>query len=144
MKQAQDSLISAGQKGESYYSIPLRFRKMENLHIAFWLAKDISWCMLWRPMGIAMIVPTLLVAVIITVRNRQFMSEICHNLAIVFWIMANAYWMISEFFLFDGLAFYGNISYKYLAILPFSAGLLILAYYYFFWRPKHPEVPETM
>jgi hypothetical protein len=34
------------------YSIPIRFRKMENLHIVFWLLKDLSWCMVWRPLGI--------------------------------------------------------------------------------------------
>ena len=139
-----DGQITVGEKGESYYSIPLRFRKMENLHIAFWLLKDISWCMIWRPLGIAMIVPTLLIAIIITVRNRDYMSEICHNLAIVFWITANAFWMISEFFLFDGVPLYGDISYKFLALIPFSAGLLILAYYYFLWRPRHKEAPETM
>jgi len=139
-----DGQITLGEKGEAYYSIPLRFRKMENLHIAFWLLKDISWCMIWRPLGIAMIVPTLLVAIIITIRNRQYMSEICHNLAIVFWIMANAYWMISEFFLFDGIPLYEDFSYKYLALLPFSAGLIILAYYYFLWKPRHKRAPETM
>lgn len=139
-----DGQITLGEKGEPYYSIPLRFRKMENLHIAFWLLKDISWCMLWRPLGIAMIIPTLLVAIIITIRNRQYMSEICHNLAIVFWIAANAYWMISEFFLFDGISLYGDISYKYLAIVPFSAGIMILAYYYFIWKPGHKKAPETM
>ena len=43
------------------YEIPLRYRKMENLHIVFWLFKDISWCMIWRPLGIAMIFPTLFI-----------------------------------------------------------------------------------
>jgi hypothetical protein len=34
-------------------------------------------------------------------KNRHIKSELAHNLAIVFWISANAYWMISEFFHFD-------------------------------------------
>ncbi len=33
---------------EKQYNIPLKYRKMENLHIVFWLFKDISWCMFWR------------------------------------------------------------------------------------------------
>jgi len=126
------------------YTIPLRFRKMENLHIVFWLFKDISWCMIWRPLGIAMIFPTLIIAIVISFRTRQYVSEVCHNVAIVFWITANAYWMISEFFQFDTTMVYGTITYKYLAIIPFSIGILILGYYYLIWKPTHRNVEETM
>ena len=126
------------------YSIPIRYRKMENLHIVFWLFKDISWCMIWRPLGIAMIFPTLIIAIIIAFRTRQIVSEVCHNVAIVFWISANAYWMISEFFHFDAMTFYGDITYKYLAIIPFTVGILTLAYYYLLWKPTHKDVIETM
>lgn len=73
------------------YSIPLKYRKMENLHIVFWLLKDIGWCLIWKPLGIAMIFPTLIIALVIAYRTRQFMSELCHNLAIAVWIMANSY-----------------------------------------------------
>jgi len=129
---------------EQMYRIPLRYRKMENLHIVFWLLKDISWCMIWRPLGIAMIFPTLIVGIIITIRTRRYMSEICHNAAIVFWIAANAYWMISEFFQFDTVIAYQTITYKYLAVIPFSIGIIILAFYYLIWRPMNRNVPETM
>ncbi len=129
---------------EQTYNIPIRFRKMENLHIVFWLFKDISWCMIWRPLGIAMIFPTLIIAIIISIRTRQYMSEVCHNVAIVFWITANAYWMTSEFFHFDTLIVYGHITYKYLAIIPFSIGILLLAYYYLVWKPMHKNFVETM
>jgi hypothetical protein len=129
---------------EQNYSIPLRFRKMENMHIVFWLLKDISWCMIWKPLGIAMIFPTLIIAIVISYRNRQYMSEVCHNVAIVFWITANAYWMVSEFFHFDTITVYGDITYKYLAVIPFSIGILLLGYYYLGWRPMHKNVPETM
>ena len=129
---------------EQNYSIPIRFRKMENLHIVFWLFKDISWCMIWRPLGIAMIFPTLIIAIVISVRTRQFMSEVCHNVAIVFWISANAYWMISEFFHFDAKIVYGEVTYKYLAIIPFTIGIMLLAYYYLLWRPMHKNAVETM
>ena len=126
------------------YTIPIRYRKMENLHIVFWLFKDISWCMIWRPLGIAMIFPTLLIAIIITVRTRQFMSEVCHNMAIVVWISANSYWMISEFLHFDSLPILGDITYKHLAIIPFSIGIAILGYYYIWWKPRHKNLLETM
>jgi hypothetical protein len=129
---------------EHSYSIPLRYRKMENLHIVFWLLKDISWCMVWRPLGIAMIFPTLIIAIIIAVRNREYMSELCHNIAIVFWISANAYWMISEFLGFDAHVVTGSITFKHLAIIPFCIGLFCLIYYYAIWRPRHRDLEETM
>jgi hypothetical protein len=126
------------------YSIPLRFRKMENLHIVFWLLKDISWCMVWRPLGIAMIFPTLIIAIVIAWRNREYVSEVCHNVAIVFWITANAYWMVSEFLGFDTKPLFGEYTFKHIAIIPFVIGILMLAYYYLVWRPAHKGVEETM
>lgn len=129
---------------EASYVIPLRFRKMENLHIVFWLFKDISWCLLWRPLGIAMIIPTFIISVIIAWRTRQFVSELCHNVAISVWILANSYWMISEFFGFDAAIVTGNITFKHLALIPFLTGILILAYYYLLYKPKHKEDLETM
>lgn len=126
------------------YMIPLRYRKMENLHIVFWLFKDISWCMIWKPLGIAMIFPTLIIAIIITLRTRQLMSEVCHNLAIVVWITANSYWMISEFLHFDTNPLFGEYTLKHLAIIPFVMGIAVLGYYYLWWRPKHRDAVETM
>lgn len=129
---------------ESTYNIPLRYRRMENLHIVFWLLKDISWCMIWKPLGIAMIFPTLIIAIVIAVRTRQYVSELCHNLAIVVWIGANSYWMISEFLHFDADVISGDITYKHLAVIPFGIGILILAFYYLWWKPKHKNELETM
>jgi hypothetical protein len=124
------------QSKETLYSIPARIRKMENMHIAFWLLKDISWCMIWKELGITMIVPTLSVAIWIAWKNRHIQSELSHNLAIVFWISANAYWMISEFFGFDTLNVWRDLTGKHLALIPFSIGALILLYYYAVQRPK--------
>ncbi len=127
-----------------FYSIPIRYRKMENLHIVFWLFKDISWCMIWKPLGIAMIIPTLAIAIIIAVRTRQYVSELCHNLAIVFWISANSYWMISEFLHFDTNILLGEYTFKHLSLLPFVMGILVLGYYYLWWKPRHKDLVETM
>lgn len=121
---------------ESIYSIPARFRKMENMHIAFWLMKDISWCMIWRELGIAMFIPTLTISVIIAWRTRQLKSELAHNLAITFWICANGYWMISEFFGFDEYVVWSWVTGKHMALIPFLTGALILLYYYLIQRPK--------
>lgn len=131
-------------KNDRLYSIPLRFRKMENLHIVFWLFKDVSWCMIWKPLGVTMIAPTLVISIVIAWQTRHLMSEWCHNLAIVCWITANSYWMISEFFQFDALPLFGHYTFKHLAIVPFVAGIALLAYYYMLWKPKHHEALETM
>jgi len=127
---------------EQLYTIPARYRKMENMHIIFWLLKDVSWCMIWKPLGIAMIFPTLIIAIIIAWRTRELASELAHNLAIIFWITANAYWMISEFFGFDQVRLLYGIEGKYVATIPFSIGVLILAYYYIFQKPK--ETKQTL
>jgi hypothetical protein len=115
---------------ESLYNIPIKYRRLENLHIVFWLLKDISWCMFWRPLGIAMIVPTIIVALFIAWRTRSIKSELVHNLAIIAWIIANSYWMISEFFHFETISIYGSFQYKHLASIPFAIGILLLAFYY--------------
>jgi len=52
--------------------------------------------------------------------------------------------MISEFFHFDALPFYGFFTYKHTAIIPFVLGILMLCYSYLWWRPRHPGAVETM
>jgi hypothetical protein len=110
---------------------------MENLHIVFWLFKDIAWCLGFKILGITMIVPTLTIALVISWRTRNMMSELCHNIAIAVWISANSYWMVSEFL-------WRDYTFKHLALIPFGIGVLILAFYYLIWRPGHKEENETM
>ncbi len=129
---------------EQTYTIPLHFRKMENLHIVFWLFKDISWCLIWKPLGIIMIFPTLIISIIIAWRTRKYVSELCHNLAITVWITANSYWMVTEFLGIDENMVIGNIDFKHLAVIPFTMGVLILAYYYLYFKPRHKHQAETM
>lgn len=52
-------MASTQSSENQYYNIPIAYRKMENLHIVFWLFKDIAWCMFWKPLGMIMIIPTL-------------------------------------------------------------------------------------
>ena len=129
---------------DSQYIIPARFRRMENMHIAFWLMKDISWCMIWKELGITMIVPTLSVAIWIAWKNREIKSELAHNLAIVFWITANAYWMISEFFGFDDALVWRDFTGKHVALLPFISGAMILLYYYVIQRPRELRMQKEV
>jgi hypothetical protein len=125
--------MSDHKETETQYSIPSKYRKMENLHIVFWLFKDLAWCLGIKTLGIAMIFPTLIISIIITYRTKELMSELCHNLAVTVWILANSYWMISEFFGFDAKPIFGY-HYKDLAIIPFSIGIIILGYYYLFFN----------
>jgi hypothetical protein len=126
---------SAGSNQD--YIIPLRYRKMENLHIVFWLFKDVAWCLGFAVVGITMIFPTLIIALVISWRTRHIVAELCHNLAITVWISANSYWMVSEFLGFDDKILFGDYTYKHLALLPFVTGILILAFYYLIWKPRH-------
>lgn len=126
-------------KKENVYSIPARYRRLENLHIVFWLFKDISWCMLWKVLGIVMVVPTLSVAIYISYRTRKIKSELAHNLAVAFWISANSYWMISEFFGFDEVRVVNGYEGKHLAMIPFLIGVIILAWYYLIVRRKETK-----
>lgn len=123
------------------YSIPERFRRTENLHIIFWLIKDLSWCLLWKPLGILMILPTIFIAVAITWRTREILVERFHNLAVTFWIIANSYWMISEFLGFDEAPLFGSLVYRHLAIIPFGLGISSLSYYYLFVRGRRSGMP---
>jgi hypothetical protein len=121
---------------EEMYAIPSRFRKIENLHILFWLLKDLSWAMLWKPLGLLMIVPTIGAALLITWQTRHIKSEFLHNLAVDFWILANAYWMITEFYS-------NNDSLRFYTIIPFSIGLLIISYYYIVVKPKEKKILQV-
>jgi hypothetical protein len=125
------------KQNESQYAIPLRFRKMENLHIVFWLFKDLSWCLEWRNLGIIMILPTFIISLVITWRTRHMVAELCHNAAISIWILANSYWMISEFLHFNEIPLFGIYTYKHLAVFPFIIGLAFVGYYYLIYQRGH-------
>ncbi len=114
---------------EGMYSIQAKYRKTENLHIVFWLLKDLSWAMLWKPLGLIMIIPTISAALLITYQTRHIKSELLHNIAVDFWILANGYWMLTEFYS-------NNDSLRYYTIIPFSIGLIIIGYYYLVVQPK--------
>lgn len=73
-------------------------RKFENYHIVLWLIKDLCWAMEFKTLGITMIAPTIALAIYIAYRSFENKFEFMHNLAVCFWITANATWMTGEFF----------------------------------------------
>ena len=95
-------------------------------------------------LGITMIIPTLTISFIIAWRTRHIVSELCHNLAISVWIMANSFWMCTEFLHVDTDIVTGSITLKQLAMIPFIIGSLILAYYYLIYKPSHKEETATL
>jgi hypothetical protein len=98
-----------------------RIRKIENLHIAFWLVKDTCWMAQIKWLGTLMTVPTIGLALFIVFTSAR-PREIFLNLAVLFWIIANSIWMITEFFF--------NERYKWITVIPFCAGLVFVAIYY--------------
>lgn len=135
MKSGLESLffITMSQTNDQF-ELPIKLRRFENLHIIFWLLKDMAWSMGWRYMGISMIIPTLLISIYMTKKLKGNASEFYHNLAVICWIVANSYWMISEFFGFEELIIIGSLKWVHLALIPFISGLLFIAYFYFIKR----------
>ena len=78
-----------------------KIRVKENLHIVMWLFKDFCWIMDFKPVGMLMILPTLILALHLSWQYRHVRSELFHNLAVTCWIMANSVWMTGEFFFED-------------------------------------------
>ena len=72
-------------------------------------------------MGIIMILPTVSVALYLTHKSR-YTRDLYINLAVSFWITANAFWMSCEFF--------GHVELKYYAGIPFALGMLSTVWFY--------------
>jgi hypothetical protein len=105
------------------------FRSYENAHIALWLVKDCCWVSGWKIPGVLMIVPTLFVAIHIAWNSRKNIHDLFHNIAICFWIGANASWMLNEFFFED--------HYRIVAKIFFAIGMSIIVFYYTFLFKKY-------
>lgn len=98
-----------------------KIRKLENLHIVFWLIKDTCWMLEIKWLGALMIAPTIGVAIYIIYHSLKT-REVFINAAILCWISANSFWMCMEFFNQNHLKNY--------AAIPFALGFLFVAYYY--------------
>jgi thiol:disulfide interchange protein len=109
-------------------------RQVENLHIAFWLLKDLGWVQEIHVLGLFMVVPTLAVAIWLTWQLRHELAELAHNLAVCCWIVANAIWMVGEFFYHDSTRGYATIF--------FAVGIATLGVYYAGRIRAHLRAPQ--
>lgn len=103
------------------------FRVYEHLHIPIWLVKDTCWALSFKTLGVAMIFPTLLLAIVISIKTRKNKMELLPNLSIAFWITANSIWMCDEFF---------ELNIKEWCYVPFIIGLVIISFWTIFYLPK--------
>jgi hypothetical protein len=97
-------------------------RVTDNFHILFWLIKDTSWVMEYKILGVSMIIPTADIAIFICYKTLR-MPDFFVNLAVLFWITANSFWMCAEFFDF--------IEYKNFTAIPFALGFVSFSIYLF-------------
>jgi hypothetical protein len=115
-------------------------RRFENLHVFFWLIKDMCWMLFCKPIAYAMILPTISLSIWILWASRKTM-EIWINLAIFFWILANSYWMTVEFLGIDK-------EYKIYASIPFGIGLFCAIVYVCLeikdWRNSKNELKKIV
>ena len=96
--------------------------KMENLHIPLWLLKGTCWMFQWKLLGVSMIISTVSMAIYIVFVTRK-MNDVFLNLAIMFRISANSYWMCAEFFHFE--------EWKEVVAFPFFAGIAMTFIFYY-------------
>lgn len=99
-----------------------KLKALDTLHIPIWLAKDIAWILVYKPLGVAMILPAVSIAVYICIKTLSDKLLFFQNLAILFWISANSTWMAGEFF---------DLAYKGPAMVLFLLGVLSIARHYF-------------
>lgn len=119
----------SGNKKVIYlYDMSFRVRRhwsvtfMENLHIPMWLMKDMSWMMEWYYIGMCMIPPTVTVGLIILYRERHNIDGFLPNLAVNFWLIANCFWMIGDFF---------EERLSHISLMFFLFGIVMIVLYYY-------------
>jgi len=96
---------------------------MEYAHVFLWLVKDMCWAQGWKLAGTIMVVPTIIVAFIITWLQRHQPITRGHNVAITLWITSNSLWMLAEFYKQEEIL-------KPVSTAGFALGILVLAVQY--------------
>jgi hypothetical protein len=97
-------------------------KKWENLHICFWLVKDTCWMLEWKYLGVMMIIPTVSIT-IYTLKKSMGDRQFYLNLGIFFWILANSFWMCTEFFELT--------QYKIFTLIPFCLGFFATTVFFY-------------
>lgn len=97
-------------------------KRLDTLHIPVWLAKDIAWLLVYKPLGALMIVPAVSIAVHVCIKSAHNKLLFFQNFAILSWILANSTWMAGEFFQFE---------YRIPAMIFFASGIAAILRHYF-------------
>jgi hypothetical protein len=95
---------------------------LETIHIPLWLIKDLCWLFTWRIAGIIIAVPTVLVAFYMVYLTKNDKNRLLPNISIALWILANANWMIAEFY---------DLPIKDYSAIPFILGILVFGAFFF-------------
>jgi hypothetical protein len=98
-----------------------KIRKLENIHIVFWLVKDTCWMLEYKLLGALMVLPTIGLCIWIILKTKNT-NDVFVNLAVLCWISANSFWMLMEFF--------NHNIYKNYAAIPFACGFLFVGIFY--------------
>jgi hypothetical protein len=106
-------------------------RFLENLHIPMWLIKDTCWMLQFKLLGTIIAFPTVAMAMYLVVITRNATKRFWPNLAVFFWISANATWMLGEFYRFDFIL---------TSTVLFVAGILAISVYlYVIFTDSKPQ-----
>jgi hypothetical protein len=77
--------------------------------------------MIWKPLGVFMIIPTVMVALLLCIATRHVADKLMLNFSILCWIMANSNWMLGEFYEWDFRPF---------SFVCFSVGIIVMSIYF--------------
>ena len=100
-------------------------RLLENLHLPLWIIKDTCWMLHIKWLAIAMIAPTIGMAIYIAYISRKSPLNLWPNLSVLCWISANAIWMLGEF---------AGFSFQLPSSILFVAGLVGIGIYFILYN----------
>ncbi len=66
---------------------------IHEIHVISWLLKDVFWTLKWTWMATVMVLPTLLLAIYIFIREKESRDS---NLVLLSWLNMNIFWMLHE------------------------------------------------
>jgi lysylphosphatidylglycerol synthetase-like protein (DUF2156 family) len=80
------------------------FRQYENIHMMFWLAKDLAWNETKIILWFLFLVPTIAASTdffIIASKEKNTVIEMAHYASTITWVLGNVVWALGEFFYDD-------------------------------------------
>jgi hypothetical protein len=66
---------------------------IHEIHLISWLLKDIFWTLKWTWLATVMVLPTLLLALYIFIKDKESRDS---NLVLLSWLNMNIFWMLHE------------------------------------------------